>query len=618
MLRSFFSLRKPRKVFRVMERRFRRQEKKLDTSSKEAVIGYLQALRESILQNKSAKARKMAEELLEASERLMPRSFFDRARDFSFGVLGALFVAVLIRTMWFELYVIPTGSMRPTLKEEDYLVVSKTDYGINVPLQLKHFYFDPKLVQRGSIVVFNGGGLDMRDVDTVYFYLFPGKKQFVKRLIGKPGDTLYFYGGDIYGVDRGGVKIEDFQREVFQHLEHIPFIRFEGKTDAQELTNRGYFIDTIFYQMNEPVAKLTMSPLGKVYGKMLKPSIPSYSDLWGMKHYAMARLLSEKDLEKFYPIESAFLPKGLLYLELKHHPSLQNAKMARDEYNRLRPTLSYSTSIIPLEKNHLDRIAQHMGTCRFKVKNNLAWRYGHSPQQFGKYLPKFPHVPDGTYEISDGKVFSLPFPSLPIIGLFTNGFTKLQSSSHPLLQSDPDTVYKLFNLGIEWASYYLPKSSDQPISPSRYAYFKNGDLYLMGSPILLREDPALKKYYKREEEKRQSATTSSPYFPFIQEKEPTKEEILRFGIKVPEGMYLVLGDNHAMSADSREFGFVPENNLKGGVSGIFAPLGDRMGAPIQPHKPFFTLTRITVWAFFGGFALLFSLYYRRKLKKRVF
>ena len=71
--------------------------------------------------------------------------------------------------MWFEPYTILTGSMRPTLKEEDYLVVSKTDYGINIPLQAAHFYFDPNLVQRGSVIVFNGENMDIEDNNTTYF-----------------------------------------------------------------------------------------------------------------------------------------------------------------------------------------------------------------------------------------------------------------------------------------------------------------------------------------------------------------------------------------------------------------------------------------------------------------
>ena len=89
----------------------------------------------------------------------------------------------------------------------------------------KHF-----LIQRNSIVVFSGEDMDIRDVDTHYFYIFPGKKQYVKRLIGKPGDTLYFYGGLIYGMDKEGKDIShELQLSRLNQIEHIPFIQFEGK-----------------------------------------------------------------------------------------------------------------------------------------------------------------------------------------------------------------------------------------------------------------------------------------------------------------------------------------------------------------------------------------------------
>ena len=32
-----------------------------------------------------------------------------------------------------------------------------------------------------------------------YIFILSGKKQYIKRLMGKPGDILYFYGGEIYG-----------------------------------------------------------------------------------------------------------------------------------------------------------------------------------------------------------------------------------------------------------------------------------------------------------------------------------------------------------------------------------------------------------------------------------
>ena len=112
--------------------------------------------------------------------------------------------------------------MRPTLKESDFLVVSKTDFGLNIPLTTSHFYFDPSLVQRGEIVVFTGENMDIADSDTVYFYLFPGKKQFVKRLIAKPGDTLYFYGGKVYGIDEAGRDItSELQLPELDKIDHI-------------------------------------------------------------------------------------------------------------------------------------------------------------------------------------------------------------------------------------------------------------------------------------------------------------------------------------------------------------------------------------------------------------
>ncbi len=78
-------------------------------------------------------------------------------------------------------------------------------------------------------------------------------------------------------------------------------------------------------------------------------------------------------------------------------------------------------------------------------------------------------------------------------------------------------------------------------------------------------------------------------------------------------MYLVLGDNHAMSADSRQFGFVPEENLKGGVSFLFSPPGQRWGKAPQPAQPHSTFPNLTIWAAFLLTAAATSLYYRRKL-----
>lgn len=578
MIVPFFSLRRSRRTFRLIHRHYKRKHKSLDQYTRESIEGYLNALREAIIKKDSDEAKKMAKELEQASLRLMPKSSFDKARDFIGGLLFALMIAVLIRTTWFELYTIPTGSMRPTLKEEDYLIVSKTDYGINVPLQLSHFYFDPELVQRGSIIVFNGGNMDISDVDTVYFYLFPGKKQFVKRLIAKPGDTVYFYGGHLYGIDADGKEIAEYRNAPwFQDLEHIPMIRFEGKVEPAQNGSM------LFHQMNQPIAKISRNSIAE----MLTKKASNYSDLWGMKHFAMARLLTRAEMILIHP--ETQIDDAALYLELTHHPTLQGAKY---------PDLAVSQSIIPLQESHLKAISEHMTTCRFQVKDGVLSRLGWNTKGLSAYLPKMPGVPDGKYEIIDGKVYKLPFPTIPFLGIFTNGVTREVAKDHPLY--NPELIQKLFNLGFEPLNHYMPLHKHQKATPSRYAYYRNGDLYLMGGAVIRKGDPALDH---------QKIT------PFVDAGPPSIEEIRQFGLKIPEKMYLALGDNHAMSADSREFGFVPEDNLKGGVSFLFSPPGERWGRPVQPVQPHATFPNLTIWILFSIAGAASSLYLRRKLKK---
>lgn len=99
----------------------------------------------------------------------------------TFRFLLILFVAALvIRSFLFAPFSIPSGSMLPRLMIGDYLFVSKWSYGYSryaMPFGL--FNFDGRifggLPERGDVVVFR----------------YPGKDEdFVKRVIGLPGDTI--------------------------------------------------------------------------------------------------------------------------------------------------------------------------------------------------------------------------------------------------------------------------------------------------------------------------------------------------------------------------------------------------------------------------------------------
>ncbi|MBI5272630.1 MAG: signal peptidase I [Chlamydiia bacterium] len=610
---AFRVLGKLRRQLGQLHRLYKAKAHRLDIHAKQQIQTQLSQFRITLLEKDAEGALQASHQLQASALRFMPKTLWDKARDFVGAIGFALLVAVVIRTMWFEPYTIPTGSMRPTLKEGDFLVVSKTDYGINVPLQPAHFYFDPKLVQRGGIFVFSGDKMDIPDSDTTYFYLFPGKKLYVKRLLGKPGDTLYFYGGNIYGIDAAGNELKELRESSWsQSLEHIPFIRFDGKVDAS-LSKQGIFTEALFSQMHKPIAKLSLTPIGTIAGEMLPGTADRYSDLWGFKNYAMSRLLTPEQAKQLHPNAFPEIGEGPLYLELTHHPSLQGAQLARDENNRLRPDLAVSTSLLPLNQSHIEEIARHLVTCRFIVENGVSYRYGFNLKNPSalSYLPRLPDVPDGTYEIQNGKAYQI------LLG----GITKQLPLEHPLYRTDPERLQLLYNLGIEFINYYSPSKNNR-LHPSRYAYFRDQDLYLFGAPIIKKEDPALTSFLQREREKQSMSTSVRPYFPFKDEGAPLNSDgslnvdfIRKYGLTVPSKMYLALGDNHAMSADSRQFGFVPEDNIRGGPSFSFWPPGARFGQLPQPSYPHLTFPNLFVWCGAILIGISSSIYVRRKLRK---
>ncbi len=95
---------------------------------------------------------------LEGFEPAKPKKSFPwYVGELVLAIAVALVVATCVRVMWFEPYKIPTGSMRPTFEEQDHLLVSKTAFGINIPLETAHFMFEPQLVERSGVVVWSGG-----------------------------------------------------------------------------------------------------------------------------------------------------------------------------------------------------------------------------------------------------------------------------------------------------------------------------------------------------------------------------------------------------------------------------------------------------------------------------
>ncbi|HRW58539.1 MAG TPA: signal peptidase I [Chlamydiales bacterium] len=605
-----YSISKARKICAHIYKQYKKKKNRIDPKQQKQFEEDLVKLQKAVLEKDKEKAHIIAKDLENLSKTHIVSTKMEKVINFILSAAFALTVAIGVRQMWFENYTIPTGSMRPTFKERDFLIVSKTTFGINTPTSTGNIYFNKDAIKRGDTIIFSGKDMDIPDVDTLYFYLIPGKKVFIKRLIGKPGDTLYFYGGHIYGIDENDHEIKDFYHgSWFQDLEHIPFINFSKTVKTPKRSPFGIFSPAVFYQMNEPIAKLTYENPKQIDGELL-PSASNifvshndYYDLWGMKNFAMTILLTKSQMEDLSSFNSKNLPDAPLYLYMTHHPSIHNTKLITDAYGRLRPELSYSYSAMPIDEDHLKILFNNLYTSRFTVKNEIATPFDR--RSIPKHLQvKLENVPDGTYEFYFGKAYKV----------YSLGVTKLLPKSHPIYDFSIKRVQTLYNFGLDFIHLYSPL-----YRPSRYAYFREGDFYLMGAKIFEKNDSIIENFI--DFEKKQSYQNSH-HIPFTDTLPPFKEDgslnkdfIKQHGIKIPNKMYLALGDNHAMSGDSREFGFVPEENLRGSAAFVYWPINKRAGLPAQPSHPLFTFPNITIWIIAIAIFVGFSIYFKKRFAK---
>jgi signal peptidase I len=90
-------------------------------------------------------------------------------------ILVAIVIALFIRTFVVQAFKIPSGSMKQTLQIGDHILVNKFVYGIKIPY-LRETIIPVSKPRRGDIVVFK--------------YPVDPDKDFIKRVIGLPGDVI--------------------------------------------------------------------------------------------------------------------------------------------------------------------------------------------------------------------------------------------------------------------------------------------------------------------------------------------------------------------------------------------------------------------------------------------
>jgi signal peptidase I len=158
-------------------------------------------------------------------------------REYAESIITAFLIAMVIRTFVIQAFKIPTGSMEPTLhgdpRHGDRIFVNKFIYGARIPLTDKSLpkVRDPK---RGDIVVFTTKGIPGLDPN----------KDYIKRLIGLPGDTVEIKNGEIYVNNEKVIQPEISKNKYFNSVTAL---------QPLDIPKKGIKIPKTFFLIVDPV-----------------------------------------------------------------------------------------------------------------------------------------------------------------------------------------------------------------------------------------------------------------------------------------------------------------------------------------------------------------------------
>lgn len=179
----------------------------------------------------------------------VPLSAKDEWSDFFKTAIIAIILAMIIRTFLYEPFNIPSGSMKPTLDVGDYLFVAKPAYGFSrhsfpfgmAPIEEgRRIWTGERMPERGDIVVFKLPANPRID--------------YIKRIIGMPGDTVEVREGRLYlnreavprnplglkRVEEGGgtVTVMEYVETLPNGVEHLIY----EESDNMPLDNTDEFV----------------------------------------------------------------------------------------------------------------------------------------------------------------------------------------------------------------------------------------------------------------------------------------------------------------------------------------------------------------------------------------
>ena len=203
---------RPGTLLKEAKRLFKKKKRRLDEESRKIVEQMIAGLEAELKTGGAEEIRRAKEKLYEAVTGYIPRTGVDVFKDYVRALVIALFIGLLVRQFVIEPFRIPTGSMIPTLKIGDKILVTKFTYGLNIPFtNVKIFDFNKP--DRWDVVVFTTSNI--RDSSSI-------DKNFVKRVVGLPGETIEIRDGEIYKYE-----YDENGREVVKHIVKPDYLKDE-------------------------------------------------------------------------------------------------------------------------------------------------------------------------------------------------------------------------------------------------------------------------------------------------------------------------------------------------------------------------------------------------------
>ena len=136
--------------------------------------------------------------------------------EYAHSFFPIVFIVLILRSFIAEPFRIPSGSMMPTLLVGDFILVNKYTYGIRVPV-LHTKIVEMNKPETGDIVVFR----------------FPKQPSvdYIKRVVGVPGDKVSYYGKKVYVNDK--------------LAKPVSLGRYQGVGQGANMTGAEHFVESL-------------------------------------------------------------------------------------------------------------------------------------------------------------------------------------------------------------------------------------------------------------------------------------------------------------------------------------------------------------------------------------